>query len=104
VRRSSPADLPDLPVRNVKVPELLAELSEVQETIRVSDPSASATDADTRNPTLLALFRQERLILHELKRRQTLLRQGIRWTTLVNHGGSVPASAFAPGERQGPSH
>src|SRR6478735_3507751 len=76
----------DLPVRDVGVPDLLAALTAVQETIRVADPRAVATEASTRNPRLLALFRQERRILRELKQRKALLSRGIGWTVLAAGG------------------
>jgi hypothetical protein len=68
------------------VPDLLAELSAVQGTIRVADPRAVATEVTTRNPQLLALFRQERRILRELKLRKALMSRGIGWTVLTVDG------------------
>lgn len=86
--------LPDLPVRDL-VPGLLAELRQVQDTIRGIDPLASAfTGSDEK---LLALLRKERCILQELRRRRTLLRQGIRWTTFTRREAS-PSYASTSGE------
>ncbi len=96
--RARRVDLPDIPVRGVKAPELLAELSQVQDTIRVSDPRARATEISSHNPKLLSLFRQERRILSELKRRQTLLMQGIDWTVLSASGGDRQPSESQPRE------
>jgi hypothetical protein len=84
------------------VPDLLAELSAVQETIRVADPRAVATEVTTRNPRLLALFRQERRILRELKLRKALLSRGIGWTVLTADGArKQPADASRAREGQG---
>jgi hypothetical protein len=98
VTRPRRADLKDIPVRDVLVPELLAELCQVQQTIRGADPRARATEITTHNQKLLSLFRQERRILRELRRRQALLRQGIDWTVLSANGGNGQPSTGQPRE------
>ena len=104
VTRSGRVELTEIPVRSAKVPELLAVLSQVQQTIRVSDPRARATEITTHNQKLLSLFRQERRILRELRRRRALLRQGIDWTVLAPGGSSGQPSAAQPREGSGRSH
>jgi hypothetical protein len=102
MKRVSRADEPDLSVRDVLAPELLSELGAIQETIRIADPRSVATEATTRNPKLLSLFRQERRILRELRRRQGLLRQATGWIVPEPDGGersrrSAPRGAAGSG-------
>ncbi len=73
-------DLQAVDVRRLHADVLIAELADLEERIRLL---YFDDDGDgVLRPAIQDLVEAEYTILRELRRRETLLRQGIRWTTL----------------------
>jgi hypothetical protein len=70
-------------VQRLHVDILIAELADLEAKIRLQYPGDDVTrETEVLEPTIVQLVEAEYRILRELRRRQTLLRQAIRWTTL----------------------